>query len=280
MARSASRQTAILCVAAAASLTLLPAADSKSITGAFEGWFRNADGSATILVGYFNRSADSTADIPVGEANNVEPGGPDRGQPSHFLPGRQWGVFTIRVPKEFTGKLTWTLTVNGETTQIPLKLDPLWLLEPYVDASGNKPPWISFDPSQPGQQGPPLQVALAKSAKVGEAVQLPVWLADDARLGLGAAAPPALPPVRVSWIRMRGPAAVEFQPSDKPDMTRMKWPGSPPATNVTGYAATAAVFRKPGEYWLAAVVNDWSGAGGNGFQCCWTTAHVRVIVVE
>ncbi len=275
--RAAAKQVAIFFIAP---LMVLRAAEPKSVTGAFEGWFRNPDGSATILAGYFNRNTGSALDIPIGEGNKIEPGGPDRGQPTHFLPGRQWGVFTIRVPKEFDGKLIWTLTVNGETTQIPLRLDPLWLLDPYVDASGNTPPWISFDLSQAGHQGPPLKVVHTERVKVGEPASLPVWLADDAKVGLGAAAPPALPPIRVAWFRMRGPTGVEFQPSDKPEMTRVKWPGAPANPKVTGHATTSAIFRKPGEYWLAAVVNDWSGTGGGGFQCCWTTAHVRIIVVE
>ena len=44
-----------------------------------------------------------------------------QGQPTHFLPRRQWGVFTITVPSDFGNKrLTWTLVANGQTTVIPL----------------------------------------------------------------------------------------------------------------------------------------------------------------
>jgi hypothetical protein len=43
-------------------------------------------------------------------------------------------------------------------------------------------------------------------------------------------------------------------------------------------AKTTATFSQPGEYWLRAQVNDSSGDGGGGDQCCWTTAHVRVMV--
>ena len=43
-------------------------------------------------------------------------------------------------------------------------------------------------------------------------------------------------------------------------------------------ATTTATFSAPGEYWLRAQVNDSSGDGGGGDQCCWTTAHVKVIV--
>ena len=37
----------------------------------------------------------------VGPDNNIEPGGPDQGQPTHFYPRRNPFLFTIRVPKDF-----------------------------------------------------------------------------------------------------------------------------------------------------------------------------------
>ncbi len=39
-------------------------------------------------------------------------------------------------------------------------------------------------------------------------------------------------------------------------------------------AKTTATFSQPGVYWLRAQINDSSGEGGGGDQCCWTTAHV------
>src|SRR5882724_3065665 len=71
----------------------------QTVTGAFEGWFSNPDGTFSILVGYYNRNQAQVLDIPIGPNNKIEPGGPDRGQPTHFIVGRQWGVFTINVPK-------------------------------------------------------------------------------------------------------------------------------------------------------------------------------------
>src|SRR5260221_11966102 len=61
----------------------------QSITAAYEGWFRNPDGSFSLLLGYYNRNQKQEVDIPIGPNNRMEPGGPDRGQPSHFLVGRQ-----------------------------------------------------------------------------------------------------------------------------------------------------------------------------------------------
>src|SRR5882762_12030933 len=41
----------------------------QSITGAYEGWFQNPDGTYSFLVGYFNRNQKQTLDIPAGPDN-------------------------------------------------------------------------------------------------------------------------------------------------------------------------------------------------------------------
>src|SRR5260221_13682697 len=86
-----------------------------SLTGAYEGWFENPDGTRSFLVGYYNRNTVQELDVPIGPNNRIEPGGPDLGQPTHFLPGRRTGMFVVAVPKEFTKdqRFTWTLTANG-----------------------------------------------------------------------------------------------------------------------------------------------------------------------
>src|SRR5262245_57762822 len=84
--------------------TLLPLEPTHesgaSITGAFEGWFKNADGSFNLLLGYYNRNTKQEVDIAIGPGNRIDPGGPDQGQPTHFLTGRQWGLFTVKVPAD------------------------------------------------------------------------------------------------------------------------------------------------------------------------------------
>src|SRR6202162_149693 len=72
-----------------------------NVTGAFEGWFKNPDGSFNLLLGYFNRNTKQDLDVPIGPNNRIEPGGPDRGQPAHFLARRQWGMVVIKVPADF-----------------------------------------------------------------------------------------------------------------------------------------------------------------------------------
>src|ERR1035438_5876129 len=105
----------------AQTLPLEPARDAgSSVTGAFEGWFKNDDGTFSLLLGYYNRNRNQEVDLPVGPNNRIEPGGPDCGQPTHFMPGRGWGLFAVKVPADFgENKITWTLTANSKTTVIP-----------------------------------------------------------------------------------------------------------------------------------------------------------------
>jgi hypothetical protein len=53
----------------------------------------------------------------------------------------------------------------------------------------------------------------------------------------------------------------------------------PPVDRANGGKSTVnATFSAPGDYILRVEGNDSTGAGGGGFQCCWTTAHVSVAV--
>ena len=97
-----------------------------SITGAFEGWFpRQSDQNARIfLIGYYNRNTQQELDIPIGPDNRIEPGGPDMGQPTHFLPRRNRFIFSVRVPKDWGEKeLVWTLTTRGKTEKAYVQKD-------------------------------------------------------------------------------------------------------------------------------------------------------------
>jgi hypothetical protein len=250
----------------------------QGVTGAYEGWFKNPDGSFSMLVGYFNRNLKEELEIPVGPNNAIQPGGPDRGQPTHFFTGRQWGVFTISVPKDFGAatKLTWTLIAHGQTTTIPLSLNPLWEVSPFSEAGvGNTPPVISFEhPGGPSVQGPLALTRSAVSTTEPNPLTLTVWVADDAKVAPGST-PPRTPPVTVTWNKFRGPGVVKFDPA-KPAVEKID--AAPPAPAYSGKATTTATFSEPGDYVLLVVANDWSGDGGRGFQCCWTTAEVKVSV--
>ncbi len=246
-----------------------------SITGSFEGWFKNPDGSFSLLVGYFNRNQRQEMDIPVGPNNRIEPGGPDRGQPAHFFPGRQYGMFAVQVPATFgTGKLTWTIVANGQTTTIPLGLKPDWEISPFKEeAVGNTPPVLSFDEKGPTVQGP-RGLVTQRTASVGSPLALTAWVSDDAKwTTLSGLAPRGVAtPVTLRWTKYRGPGTVTFS-SDRPAIEKTVG-----AAAVNGKATTTATFSAPGDYTLHLVVNDLSGDGGGGEQCCWTFGTVNVTV--
>ena len=247
----------------------------QSVTPAYEGWFANPDGSFSILFGYYNRNVKQELDIPIGPDNRIEPGGPDQGQPTHFLTKRRWGVFTVTVPKDFgTKKISWTLTANGKTTVIPAGLDPLWELSPFKDATGNTPPFLSFQAAGPFVQGPRGSSESVK-AELNRPVALEVWVADDANVVPGASTP-RTPPVAISWSKFRGPGAVLFS-EQRPAVEKAEFE-APARTVFRGKTHTTATFSEPGEYVLHVLANDWSGEGGRGFQCCWSNAQVRVTV--
>jgi hypothetical protein len=274
-------------VIAAAQLPLDPMHTSgQSITPAYEGWYTNKDGSNTILIGYYSRNQKAEMDIPIGPNNRMEPGGPDRGQPTHFGPGRQWGVFTVTVPKDFgppPNKITWTIVANGQPMSIPFALDPLWVVSPFTDATDNTPPFIAFSDSGPFIQGPPREIGKSLTGTVGSPVDLTVWVADDAKIPPGVAAGggggrfgrPSTP-ATITWNMFRGPGKVTFAAA-KPKVETATFKAPPPAV-FTGKASTTATFSDPGEYILEVVGNDISGEGGRGFQCCWTTVQVKVTV--
>jgi len=254
-------------LAGQAPLPLEPPRDSgNSVTGAFEGWYQNRDGTYNLLVGYFNRNLKQTFDIPVGPNNRIEPGGPDQGQPTHFLPRRQWGVFVVTVPEDFGDKkMTWTLVANGQTTSVPLNVNPLWIVTPFKDLGvGNTPPVLRFQPGGPAFQGPPEKIAASYTTSVGQPLTLTVWATDDG-VRPADARPRTGPPANAIWSKFRGPGDVTF---DK----------DAPTPEADGKTTARATFSAPGEYTLRVQSNDATGDGGGGFQCCWTNAHVKVTV--
>lgn len=263
-----------LCVALAAiAATAQPPGTVKQfgapVVPMFEGWYRNADGTATILVGFFNPNQSQTVDLPIGDLNRFSPGPEDRGQPTRFPPGRSWGVLTIQVPGDFEGGLTWTLTANDQPASIPVHLQPPYFIEPLRDAAnGNEPPTISFAPGGETFTGPPIGIAHNVTATVGTPVELSVWTSDvkppDEAHAIPGFPQPAL---TLRWHHHSGPGEVEFE----------EWLQAF-ENSADQSPSTSATFGAPGEYLLRAEVLDETGVGGGGFQCCWTSAIVRVTV--
>ncbi len=253
----------------------------ESVAAAFEGWFRDPDGTINLLFGYYNRNRNQDVDVPVGPNNRVEPGGPDRGQPTHFVSGRGWGIFAVKVPANFGDqKVTWTLTANGKTTLVPGSLNVDYELSPLVEAAvGNSPPEMAFAEAGPWTQGPHGGLTGSATAKVGTSNTISVWVADDAKFTVGNGVRPTImpPPVNVRWTKYRGPGEVKFATERMP-ANAVERKGSKAVFN--GKADASVTFSEPGEYVLNVQANDYSGVGGAGFQCCWSNAQVKVNVTR
>jgi hypothetical protein len=282
----------------------------EAIFPAFEGWGPDKSGeNLLLLLGYYNRNKGQEIVIPIGPDNRIEPDGPDYGQPTHFYTGRQHGVFAIKVPKDFGNKrLTWSITANGQTSTISFWLNPAYWVNFYKHAANsNEPPVIRLTPEGPTMTGPPLGFARTVSAAVGQPVPLTVIASDvpeqrsevEAELaallraqaaarvptdsvavvggqvlggrGTGTGSAAERPDITVNWKKHSGPETVTFAQERIPLVTKRD-------PNLVLEATTTATFSAPGEYVVRAQVNDTSGDGGGGEQCCWTTALVRVTV--
>jgi hypothetical protein len=229
-----------------------------SVAPVYEGWEPNPDGTVSLYFGYMNRNWKEELDIPIGADNAFAPGEPDRGQPSHFLPRRHKQVFSVVVPKGFSGALTWTLTLRGNTESVPGSLKPEQQIDVHKDTeTANTPPVVKV----PG----PLK------AKAGRPLELRVQVTDD---GLpkrpNRPDPEGRTALHVTWAKYRGPGPVAF--------TRLSTPVQ------DGSAVTTVTFSAPGDYIVQATADDGSvyltsqGQNVPGFACCWTPANIAISV--
>ncbi|HLG06020.1 MAG TPA: hypothetical protein VI383_07720 [Gemmatimonadales bacterium] len=259
---------------ASQTVPLAPIRESgQAVTPAFEGWYRNPDGTFSLSFGYYNRNSREALEIPVGPRNRIEPGGPDRGQPTAFLPRRHWGVFAVTVPADFgLGRVVWTLVVGRDTFAIPGSLKAGWEIDALQGeaGSGNTPPVLRFSASGPDGRGPGGITFGPLIARTGQALELAVWAADDGK-AVGSIASNGRPnvPVTLTWFKHQGPGEVRFS-NPTPAVA------APPAD---GKAVTSATFSQAGDYVLRVRANDASGVTGAGHaQCCWTNGFVKVKV--
>lgn len=270
---------------------LLPSAPKKafgaSVSPAYDGWYDNPDGTHTFLIGYYSRNWTEEIDVPIGPNNHFEPGDPDRGQPTHFLPNRNFGMFTITVPKATAGteKIWWVLTVNGVTQRVPFHMSPDYNITPHQaseESPGgkyNRPVVLRFSEHGPAIQNPvaSLVKTIDRTALVGVPMALDLWVEDDALYSSGSNAPIGEHEQMVTLVvaKYRGPGPVTVA-KDHHKVTTLK--GGKPAELYAGKASTTVTFGQPGEYLLHVTANDLSGPGGGATGCCWTTSLLKVTV--
>jgi hypothetical protein len=249
---------------------------------------KNADGSVDMVFGYLNRNWEEVVRVPVGPDNNVVPGGPDRGQPTVFVPRRiaqppgerrQQFVFRVRLPKDWRKEqeLVWTLTAHGRTDKAIGHLDPLLEMDNDVIAMNrggglgvekNDPPSVKLTASAQtvalsGQvtltalvsdDGLPKQRAggggaAAVAQALSNGAQAPTSVTRGAAPAPGAAN--RIQGLHVRWHEYRGPAAVKFEPARSAV-------GSGSGAVKDGKASATASFSEPGVYVLRAFADDTS----------------------
>ena len=251
---------------------------------AYEGWEKNEDGSFNLVFGYMNDNWQEELNVPIGPDNNIQPGGPDKGQPTHFLPRRNRFIFRVQVPKDFGNKeIVWTLTTHGKTQKAFGSMRPDLIIE-NVDimsetgalGAGTSSPEVRAD------QPPIVRIEGAKNldAKVGRPVTLAAIVTDDGipkirqfppdRVRAAAMQPPARPTVgknlglHLSWFVYRGAGQVSFDPpqikvwEDTRAGANSPWAPiwvSPPVPSDGKYVSTVT-FSEPGTYVLCARADD------------------------
>jgi hypothetical protein len=234
-----------------------------NVQPAFEGWEKKKDGTYDLWFSYLNRNLGEDISVPIGKENDIEPGGPDRGQPTYFYSGRREFVFKLNVPKEFgNNQLTWTLTVRGDTLKAVGSLLPVWEINTALIVSRtvpqarldtldqNKAPSLALDQVAPATLagGAMLRATVTDDGVPGPKPVRPQRQGGEAAVFLNAPLPPPPPAapnsLSLMWIQYRGPGKVTFEPS-----------GYAPVKSGEK-ATTTAKFSEPGTYELRAIAHD------------------------
>lgn len=251
---------------------------AQGVTPVYEGYVERPDGSFDLLFGYLNRNWVEQPVAPIGPDNHIEPGGPDHGQPTHFLPRRNRFVFRVPAPADFgDGELVWTLTVNGVTAQAFGTLRQGYAVDDTVlMANFGGGGQGGFHPDTIGNRPPVLAVETDRvlTAVVGQPVTLGAVATDDGKpgrrplpsfwVGRSRTLLVASTGLRLSWFRYRGPAPVSFDPpqtkvwEDFRDGGGSPWSTGwePPPIPPGNRWVVRATFSEPGTYVLRCLAHD------------------------
>jgi hypothetical protein len=237
----------------------IPYLSGQSVVPVFEGWEHKRDGTFDMVFGYMNRNYQQELSVPVGRENSLEPGGPDRGQPTFFYSRRNGFQFRVNVPKDWgTKELVWTLTANGVTEKAVGSLMPVWEIDLVLEVmnSGPRPRVLMLDRNAP----PSVVVEPVTAVTLPGTATLIASVTDD-----GLPPPPPRASVRrepvflnaplprepgpprslsLNWIQFRGPRKVTFEPE-----------GWVPVKSGDKAVRTAR-FSEPGTYVLRAIAHD------------------------
>jgi hypothetical protein len=262
----------------------------QPVSPAFEGWDQNPDGSFNMIFGYMNQNWEEEIDVPVGPDNNISPGGPDQGQPTHLYPRRNRFVFKVRVPRDFGNKeLVWTLNAHGRVLKAYATLKQDFFTDNMVMASetGALGPGVS-SPEVRANQPPTIEAVgdTMRTVKAGQPITLYAQVKDDGvpksrqRQDLADPRRPVpdlrmIPPRQItvgsstglwaSLLKYRGPGNVSYEQDQIKawEDTRAgansqwapRWVAPPPPPD--GKWSATVTFDEPGDY-----VMRWHASDG------------------
>ncbi len=292
---------AILLLGLPAAQAQLTYSRGQTVSPAYEGWERNADGSVNLIFGYMNANWEEDLEVPVGPDNNISPGPADQGQPTHFFPRRNRFIFRVRVPKDFGEKeVVWSLTTKGKTLKAYGTLKQDYFVDNMIFTSeigaigagvsspairANKPPELRTEGDN------------ARTVKVGQPLTLTAVVTDDGVPKPRSTGDPddrktkgdlrLIPPRYIFmdsatglWTSLyvyRAPGAVRIQPDqiktweDTRAGANSQWAprwAAPPAPADGKWTATAT-FDEPGTYILR-----WHASDG----ALWDDEDITVVV--
>lgn len=264
-----------------------PRATGDIVAPMFNGWFKNEDGSVTLMFGFANRNREEIVDIPLGQNNFLEPQQFDGVQPTHFptysrggfVGIQERGAFAVKVPAEMAGtEVVWTLKHAGHSYSVPGRATSMaYELSRDAAAFGSFRPAIRFDMDGAEAIDSEGIYAPRVTASIGQPVTLSAY-AQDRGEREGFDVESLTFPLGSEWIVHQGSAAVDFEPE------RVR--GRERGENDEGMlqdgwtmVKTRATFWEPGDYVVRLRVDNFE-APDSQFDnvCCWSNAYIPVTV--
>jgi|TARA_B110000438_G_scaffold298865_1_gene347894 hypothetical protein len=283
-------------------LSLTPP-EGVPIAPIFEGWIANADGSRSFSYGFLNRN-EVAIELPLGEANFMEPAEYNGMQPTRFPPGRYTGVFSVTVPADKSDiDVWWNLkTGDQEVGKIPGRAGRAAYELDFIlpRPQGSLQPFAGFGESSNITPGLVASVRdYSGSVKAGSEVLLTVRVKDPSvRDSHDPRFTEALP-LGVTFNEYQGSGPVVFtrHPDNvvDPQSEDLAEPVSlcqgctlqvnQPGPNVVsvlgpeGLARVYASFSVPGDYIIHARVDNFAAPDSTqNNQCCWTNVYQKITV--
>ncbi len=266
-----------------------------------EGWVANPDGTRSFSFGYLNRN-ETAVEIPLGDANFLDPAEFGSMQPTHFSPGRHTGVFSVTVPVDkIDTEVWWNLkTDDQDTVRVPGRADRAGYELDFIlpRPEGALQPLAGFGESRDISPGLLASVRDYPDSVTAESeVLLTVRAKDNSVRDSSDPRYAEILPIGVTFNKHQGPGTVIFTRHPDTVVVAKSERGADPlcqgcrgsakrdGPNVVsvpgqeGLARVYANFSEPGNYIIHAKVDNFSSSDSSDTnQCCWTNVFQRITV--